>query len=225
MFTLADVVPWGRSFDEYRRMFALTEGERSLRILGCADGPASFNAAATRHGMRVTSCDPLYRWSAADVRDRIAATRDGVLEQARRNADRFVWDAIRSVDELAKVRMAAMDEFLDDFGCRPGERYVAAALPSLPFRDASFDLAICSHFLFLYTAHFDGAFHQAAIDEMCRVAREVRVFPLLSLDGSPSPYVAPILSALEGAGLEASIERVPYEFQRGANHMLRICRT
>jgi hypothetical protein len=34
MFTLDHVVPWGRSFDEYRRMFALTSEDLDRRILG-----------------------------------------------------------------------------------------------------------------------------------------------------------------------------------------------
>jgi len=38
-FTLAKVVPWGRSYDEYIRMFSLTEADLGLRILGCGDGP------------------------------------------------------------------------------------------------------------------------------------------------------------------------------------------
>jgi hypothetical protein len=59
MFALDAVVPWGRSFDEYRRMFAMSEADVHSRILGCADGPASFNAEATRRGLRVISCDPL----------------------------------------------------------------------------------------------------------------------------------------------------------------------
>ena len=44
MFTLDKVVPWGRSFDEYQRMFALTENDLGLKIVGCGDGPANFNA-------------------------------------------------------------------------------------------------------------------------------------------------------------------------------------
>jgi hypothetical protein len=32
MFTLDQVVPWGRSFDEYRRMFDLTDDELGLRL-------------------------------------------------------------------------------------------------------------------------------------------------------------------------------------------------
>jgi len=41
---LEKVVPFGRSMDEYRKMFALTDGDLDRKILGVADGPASFNA-------------------------------------------------------------------------------------------------------------------------------------------------------------------------------------
>jgi hypothetical protein len=37
-FTLSDVVPWGRSYDEYLRMFGLGDAELRPGILGCADG-------------------------------------------------------------------------------------------------------------------------------------------------------------------------------------------
>src|SRR5262245_43315032 len=103
MFALDDVVPWGRSFDEYRRMFALTDDDLRLRILGCADGPASFNAEATRRGASVVSADPLYSWSRGQIADRIAVTSEEVLEQTRRNSDEFLWDEIRSVEELGQV--------------------------------------------------------------------------------------------------------------------------
>jgi hypothetical protein len=85
MFTLDQVVPWGRSFDEYRRMFDLADDELRLRIIGCGDGPASFNAEATRRGAQVISCDPIYRLEIAQIRDRIAATYDTILDQTRRN--------------------------------------------------------------------------------------------------------------------------------------------
>ncbi len=59
-FQYQTAVPWGRSFDEYRRMFNLTDEDLSRGILGCADGPASFNAEMSRSGRRAISCDPLY---------------------------------------------------------------------------------------------------------------------------------------------------------------------
>ena len=219
-------------------MFALTESDAHASILGCGDGPASFNAEATRRGMRVTSCDPLYRWSAPEIKQRIAASYEPMLEQARQNAADFVWDSIPSVEELGRIRMAAMSDFLDDYERGKTEgRYVDAALPELPFGDAAFDLAVCSHLLFLYTTQLGAAFHRAAISELCRVAAEVRIFPLLALDGRRSPYVdesvdavrAPVTRGLPVgsplSGFAVSIERVPYEFQRGGNEMMRIRHT
>lgn len=223
MFTLEEVVPWGRSFDEYRRMFALSDADLSGRILGCGDGPASFNAEATSRGATVVSFDPLYHFGAVEVQQRIGATYETVLEQTRRNAHEFVWDTIASVEELGRIRMAAMQAFLDDYpqGLAQG-RYVDAALPALPFADRSFQLALCSHLLFLYSTQLDQAFHAAAAVELCRVAAEVRIFPLLALGGGPSPHVEPVAAALRARGCAVSIEAVPYEFQRGGNQMLRV---
>lgn len=223
MFTLDQVVPWGRSFDEYRRMFALTDEDLTLTVVGCADGPASFNAEATRLGSAVVSCDPIYRYDAEQLRERIASTYDRILDQTKRNAGEFVWTSIRSVDELGDVRMAAMNEFLRDYPAGLAEgRYVDAELPHLPFETMSFDLALCSHFLFLYTTHLGEAFHRKAIREMCRIARQVRIFPLLELGGTPSPLVRRMVDECGGEGLDVSIIDVPYEFQRGANQMMRI---
>lgn len=225
MFALDKVVPWGRSFDEYRRMFALTEFDLGRKILGCGDGPANFNAEATRRGYLAVSCDPIYRYSVGEFGERIAATFREILDQTRQNTTEFVWDAIRSVEELGQVRMAAMNDFLDDYPSgRADGRYVAAELPTIPFDDSSFDLALSSHFLFLYTMPLGEEFHSLAIREMCRVAKEVRIFPLLALGGQPSPFVEPMVAQLVQQGFVASIEEVSYEFQRGGNKMMRIRR-
>lgn len=223
MFTLDKVVPWGRSFDEYRRMFALSDDDLRTRILGCADGPAAFNAEATRRGARVVSCDPLYAFSAEQIRQRIAATAEDIIEQTKRNVDEFIWDEITSIAQLHRVRMAAMDEFLADYDAGRSEgRYVTATVPSLPFADASFHLAVCSHFLFLYSEQLGQQFHEDAIVELCRVANEVRIFPLIALGALPSPFLESTTAKMRGLNYAVTIERVPYEFQKGGNQMMRI---
>jgi hypothetical protein len=224
MFTLEQVVPWGRSFDEYQRMFALTHEDLRHRVLGCGDGPASFNAEASRRGHQVISCDPIYRFDKAQIQERIAATYDQVIAQTRQNAHEFVWgDDIRNVEELGQVRLAAMQTFLNDYelGKRQG-RYVDAELPTLPFEDGTFHLALCSHFLFLYSTQLGEAFHRAAIHEMCRVAVEVRIFPLLALGGERSPFVDQCVHDLTASDYHVTIEKVPYEFQRAGNEMMRV---
>ena len=222
-FRLDKVVPWGRNLPEYCAMFDLDEGDLASCILGCADGPASFNAELTDRGGYVVSADPLYRFRAEELRARIRETSGEVLAQTRINQDRLVWNSISSVEELGRRRLAAMDRFLSDYDAgRHAGRYVAASLPALPFPDKAFALAICSHFLFLYSELLDRNFHYSAIRELCRVAGEARIFPLLDLSGETSPHLAPVTKMLEGDGYAVSVRRVDYEFQKGGNQMMRI---
>jgi hypothetical protein len=223
MFTLDSVVPWGRSFEEYERMFALSAHDMRGRILGCGDGPAAFNAVATRRGAQVVSVDPLYRWSAGEIAGRIEETRDTVLEQMRRSAAGYRWERIASIEALWEERRTAMDGFLADYEAgRQRQRYVDAALPDLPFPDDAFDLALCSHFLFLYSEHLGLEFHESALIELCRLATEVRIFPLLTLNGRPSPLVHPIAAFCHERGWHVTFERVPYEFQRGGHTSMKV---
>jgi hypothetical protein len=224
-FSLEHVIPWGRSFAEYQRMFALTDADLRKRVLGCADGPASFNAHATERGAHVVSVDPLYAFSRAEIQARIDATYPLVMEQTRKNRDEFVWTEFESIEHLGRVRSEAMEGFLEDYEAgRQRGRYLSGELPRLPFDEQAFDLAVCSHFLFLYSAHLSEDFHLAAVEEMCRVAHEVRIFPLLELGGAASRHVSPVTEAMRCQGHRVEIVTVPYEFQRGGNQMLRIVR-
>ncbi|MDX1811977.1 MAG: SAM-dependent methyltransferase, partial [Gammaproteobacteria bacterium] len=208
-FTLEKVVPWGRSYEEYLAMFSLTDDDLNKNILGCSDGPASFNAQLSRRDGKVLSIDPLYQFSKHEIQKRIDETFTLVIEQTRKNKDEFNWQYIRDVDELATVRAEAMTEFIEDFSNGKEEgRYVAASLPLLPFEDKAFELALCSHFLFLYSEQYSLDFHLDSIEELCRVASEVRIFPLLELGSRPSRHLEDLLKALEAREILAVIEKV-----------------
>src|SRR5204862_941312 len=139
-------------------------------------------------GRRVVSCDPLYQFTTSQIQERIDVTYENVMRQTYENQHNFVWTRIKTPEELGKARLAAMRIFLADFarGKREG-RYVTAELPDIPFQSNSYDLAVCSHFLFLYSDILSLEFHQRAIQEMCRVAHEVRIFPLLNYNAKLSP--------------------------------------
>ena len=223
--TLDQVVPWGRSLEEYRRMFDMSERDLDAKILGCGDGPASFNAEMTALGRSVVSCDPIYAFSKEQIARRVEDTYDPIIEQVRHKIQNYVWSDFSDPDALGRHRLATMRAFLADFDAgRAAARYLPDALPALSFADGQFDLALCSHLLFLYSTQFDEAFHRASVREMCRVAPEVRIFPLLALDGSRSPFVDACVADARAAGVEAEMVRVPYEFQRGGNEMLRLRR-
>jgi hypothetical protein len=171
----------------------------------------------------VVSVDPLYQFSVPQIRKRIADTAPTVAGQLRDNAGDFLWHHFKSVDELVAARMHAMQVFLGDLtvGLEEG-RYVPAELPELPFFDGTFDLALCSHFLFLYSEQHDTQFHIRAAQELCRVAQEVRIFPLVELSGAISRHLPAVTEALSSAGRKVTIETVNYEFQKGGNQMLRV---
>ncbi len=215
------IVPWGRSLDEYQRMFALSDADRGKFILGCGDGPASFNAEWRAVGGRVVSIDPVYQYSANDIASRIDEARELIVANTLTNMDAYVWDEMQSIDRLVEIRTNAMNRFLDDYGTG-GKPYAAAQLPDLPFADGRFDLALCSHFLFTYSELVSTDMHIAFLLEALRVAHEVRVFPILDMDGGPSPHVDPVRTALSNAGYLVRIEAVPYEYQRGGDEMLQI---
>lgn len=221
-FSLDKIVPWGRSFDEYNAMFNLSTEDLGKRILGCGDGPANFNCTLTRQGGHIVSVDPVYRFSADEIRNRINESYEEVIRQTVENKDEFVWKHISSVEELGRIRMTAMNGFLSDYPAGlKDRRYIEAALPELPFKDKEFDLALCSHLLFLYSEQLSEDFHFQAIKELCRVSSETRIFPLLELGARKSRHLEKIRDRLEREGFAASVEKVPYEFQKGGNEMLR----
>lgn len=224
-FELENVVPWGRSLEDYIGMFDLSSADLNQRILDCGGGPASFNAELTSKGCRVVSCDPLYRFSTGDIARRIDETYAVILDGVESEKERFVWTRIGSPARLGEIRMSAMRRFLEDFDAGLGQgRYVAEGLPKLPFGADEFDLALSSHFLFLYSEQLDTDFHVVSILEMLRVARQARIFPLLDMDGKLSAHLRPVLRELERQGHEPRLQEVPYEFQRGGCQMLLVDR-
>ena len=222
-FSLDQVVPWGRSFDEYAAMFALSESDLKKRLLGCSDGPASFNCVLTRQGGHAVSVDPLYHFSKDEIKSRITETYAKVMEQTRANQHEFVWDHIASVEELGRVRMNAMNDFLSDYteGRKQG-RYIEASLPVLPFKDRQFDIALCSHFLFLYSEQLSEDFHLRSIKELCRTASEARIFPLLELGAKRSRHLTAVINRLRADGFVVKVDKVAYEFQKNGNEMLKV---
>lgn len=218
---LKNVVPWGRSFSEYEEMFCLSAQDITKSILGCGDGPASFNAELTKKGGAVISIDPTYSFSREQLKTRISEVYDEVMPQMVENQDHYIWNSIASVEELGNVRMSAMNAFLADYERgKEEQRYIEAALPSLPFESRQFDLAVCSHFLFLYSDQLNLQQHLEAMQELTRVAKEVRVYPLVTLAGDLSPHLDRVIYHLSSLGIQCELVDSRYQFQKGAKKML-----
>jgi len=217
-------VPWGRRAHEYEAIFELPSDARKLRVLDCGGGPASFAAEWSERGHFVVAADPIYAHSGARIAAGFEPTAQRMLEGMHRAKDRFVWTRYESPEAVIELRRDALTRFARDFDS-PARcaRYASAALPRMPFRTSSFDLVLCSHMLFLYSDDLDLDMHCASLRELLRVGSEVRVFPLLDMQGRVSSHLEPALEALRS---EARCEVIPtaFEFQRGGGQLLRLTR-
>ncbi|MEH2148808.1 hypothetical protein [Nostoc sp.] len=87
---LDKVVTFGRSMDEYIKIFNLTNADLNKRIIGIGDGPASFNAEMTSQGKSVVSVDPLYQFSSDEILQRFNEVVDDIINQVKATSNDWV---------------------------------------------------------------------------------------------------------------------------------------
>jgi hypothetical protein len=221
-FELKNVVPWGRSLEEYIKMFNLADSDLNNRIISFGDGPASFNSEMTKLDKTVVSLDPIYQFTKAEIKQRIDETKETVIEQITTNKQNFVWKNIKNIDALEQIRMNAMSVFIDDFEHgKQQQRYIYHELPNpTKYESKEFDLGLSSHFLILYS-QLELDFHIESINEMLRICKEIRIFPTLNLNSEKSEVLDSIIEHFK-SDYEVNIISVDYEFQKNGNQMLQI---
>jgi SAM-dependent methyltransferase len=209
-----------RSAAEYRAMFGLTPADLAAAVLDCCAGGSGF---AAETAARVVAADPAYALGQHDLAHRVRAALHDGDQIIGAHAEYFDWSWYGDPVHRTELRTAAARHFLADFREHPG-RYVAAALPNLPFTTGSFDLVLCSHLLFTWSDLLDAGWHSRALAELIRVARrEVRIYPLVVQGtGQPVAFLGDLRTELTAAGYRSRILTVPYRFQKNADKMLVI---
>ncbi|BET68955.1 class I SAM-dependent methyltransferase [Opitutales bacterium ASA1] len=224
-FDLSDFAFFGRSLAEYHRFLGFRPEELTgLRVLDCAAGPSSFAAEAAFCGIDVVAVDPLYALNETALRMTVAAAYDRMARQMHEKRELLTFRAYPTIDDAVRSRRAAAERFLADYYTgRAVGRYVAAALPTLPFGEATFDHAFCAHLLFVYERLLDFEAHLAACLELARVTRpggEIRIHPIVDPRGEESALLHPLRDALDAHGIASRIEHVDYSFFRGTHRTL-----
>lgn len=220
---LENIIPLGRSLSEYELMFDLTEADLERKIIGVADGPASFNAEMKELGKNIISIDPLYSYHGVEIKEQFYKVIDDVVNQLRTTQEDYNWVIFKSPDEYKQHRIKTLEKFISDYETgRKDGRYICGELPHLEIEDAPFDLALCSFFLFFYTEQLTYEFHIASVKEILRLANEVRIYPLLDISLNRSEHLDPVINELKKEGFSVEIKKVEYDFQPGGNIMLHI---
>lgn len=216
---------FGRSFEELLLCFGLSIDDLiGKRVLDCPAGPSSFVAEANALGIDAIGVDPMF-YRGPEALERLArADCEAMYRKIAAKPEYFVAKTFASIEESRRSRFAALQRFVEDY--RSGYllgRYMMGELPSLPFPDASFDLVVCGHLLFLYEERFGFEFFEASLLELCRVARqEVRVHPIVDVTGNRYRALNALMEGLEAAGHLPRIIEVDHEFFRGTNQTLVI---
>ncbi|TVY06658.1 class I SAM-dependent methyltransferase [Paenibacillus cremeus] len=214
-----------RSYEEYVRMFALREEMLgSGPILDVSAGASSFVAYACGRGKQAVAADPLYRMAVEEIREHGRQEIETSTAKLAGLEDRFDWTFYGSLDQHQAMRERSLQRFVTDYELDTDhQRYIAAGLPSLPFESNTFELVMCSHFLFLYHEQFDYSFHRDAVKELFRVCRpggEVRIYPIYTLGWERYPHLDLILEELRVEGAEASVLRSGLPFIPGSTELL-----
>jgi len=220
---LERIVFIGRTFEEYLDMFSLSEEElQGKKILDCPAGACSFTAIGNKIGLDVTACDIAYYHSGEDLKNKGLKDIEHAMEHMQKAQNNYKWDYFNDIEGLRKHRLSALQACANDMR-ESNERYIPVTLPSLPFKNAEFDILLSAHFLFMYADRLDYQFHIEALNELLRVTKEeVRIFPLIDLEGKRYEHLDKLISYLADNGCTVEEVNVPYEFQTNANSMLKI---
>lgn len=217
------IITWGRSLDEYIEMFSMSQDDLKGNILGCSDGMSSFNAECRRAGLNVVSCDPIYKFSTEDIMSRFNESYQIIEEQISKNRNEYMWDKFECLDKLLHYRAKVANIFIEDFKLNKSEKfYKTGSLPDLPFYPNQFTLALVSYFLFAYANILSLEFHVKSIIELMRVAKEVRIFPIVINTGVIPNFFTKLVNILKTQDYIAEIVPVNYRFHKPATNMLRV---
>lgn len=216
-----------RSYAEYEKMFMLrTEELIGKRVLDVAGGASSFTTEARQLGIYSEAVDPLYEKSAEAIAEHGLREIELVAAKMEKLQDVYDWTYYGSVEKHKAGRIEGLKQFVVDFSSKDADsRYHVSCLPSLPFAEASFDLVLCSHFLFLYEEQFDFAFHQAAVSELLRLCKpggEVRIYPLLNFQTVEYSRLSDLINELKVKGYFVQKREASLPFLPNSQYLLSI---
>jgi hypothetical protein len=218
---LGEIAVTPRSLSEYRDMFLLTDADLTAEpILDCPAGASPFGAQVRARGGTVVSVDPEYHRPLQELVGRVRADLERTAAWMAANPGNFDWSYLGSPPAVIRAFELAAELFATDY-VPDGSRYLAAALPDLPFPDRRFRLTVSSHLLFSYPAHLDFDAHVAGLLELVRVtAGEVRVYPLVDTVGRPYPRLEEVRAALAAQEVDSEVRAARGAWVMGGDQML-----
>jgi hypothetical protein len=216
-------VLWGHHVSEYKEMFDVSDAALQVHLLEYGCGASAVNTELHQEGTTVVSVDPLFVLSKPELVQQVTEDFDERVQQVLADQAQFNVETYGSMEAFLASRRAGMDVFFADYNAGVEEgRYKALVDGALPFENFSFDLALSSHYLFANAANDAVAYHLETIQDLARVAKEVRIFPLIERAGTPSEILGPVLLGLQQANFGTEVREVRCALYPEGNAMLRV---
>lgn len=217
------LVLWGHHVDEYCEMFDLSVQEMKSSWLEYGCGPTAVNVELSQTGQKIISIDPLFDLGKEALESKVATIFSQMVKRVYQAQESFDFSRYGSAQSLVKTREIGIANFLADYQQGKKEKcYQGVRKEHLNFADFSFEFALSSHYFFVRELNLDADMHLQQIKELARVAKEVRIFPLIDRHGQPSSLLGPVLLGLQQANFGTEIREVAYHLQTSGNAMLRV---
>ncbi len=214
---------WGQHLDEYKDMFALTDEDLNKSFLEYNSGVSAFNHEVQSKASACVSCDPWYVLDKKSLREKIELNFNARLLELENNLSNLDVSRYGSFEKLVAYRRQGIESFFADFeeGLAT-KRYLPITVDELPFPDFNFDFALIANNFFADLDYQTVEYHISRIKELARVAKDVRIFPLVDANGEPSSLLGPIIMGLYQDNFRVEVKDVAYYLQHRGNAMLRV---
>jgi len=213
---------WVYSLADYRKIFALTEQDLQKEILDYPGGISSVNAELYALGQVIISADPAYQLSAKEMQDYAGQTLESAINYLRQHPQLLSAGNEAAMSTIIEGWRRSTEQFLADYemGKKQG-RYRALELPPQSGINETFELLLCTDFLFnpqlnsLYSA-------QELMSDLCQFAEEIRIFPLPEQKTAVNSELGPLMLAFQQRNYGVEVRALTDSPRRDANAILRV---
>ena len=204
---------WVYSLADYRQIFDLTDQDLQKTLLDFPSGISSVNAELYALGHSLVSADPIYNLSMQAMQAAVKQILQELIGNLAQNEDK---------EAIIQQWRHSSELFLSDYelGKKQG-RYRVQSLPPFDKVEQTFELLLCPDFLFdsLISLEFSS---QDIMNELCKLAAEVRIYPLPEAKTAVAAELGPIMLAFQQRNFGVEIRAVNYSIRNHNNAMLRI---
>jgi hypothetical protein len=213
----------GYHIDDYRQMFGLVDADFNASLLEYCSGVTAVNAELHARHQSMTSCDPWFANDLTHLEQLAHSNFKAAVHALQQRSPQSNSSHQTALAALIDTRRKGIEAGLNDYESgRSQKRYLPLENHRLPFDDFMFDIALCANWFFSDIKQQDVEFHVDSIRELVRVAKEVRIFPLVGENGEPSSLLGPTLLKLQQANFGVEIRKVDVHAPMNGDAMLRV---